>query len=267
MIGMTDQEIFSLDKEGFIPGPGENEKDFLDRVDRTKKKFEKGGWIPASHWSWVRESLYEILNVKPLYICAFYSNRRLAPWQGAAAWIEGREVSAIQLREGLRKGIYLGIYRREEILAHEAVHAIRSGFNEDRYEEFFAYMTSEKKWRRVLGPILQRPWEAWPFLLCAVGGIIWPACYLGAALWMGLGFYRLNRRHLRLRRASERILEVAGDAKGARAVLFRLTDEEIDRFAKGESIKTYAQKQNCLRWRAIRNYLQESYGKENCCDR
>jgi hypothetical protein len=256
---MTDQELFALDKEGFLPGPGESEKDFLSRVEGIRKKFAEGGWIPAPHWSWVNESLYEIFNVKPLYICAFYSNRSLAPWQAAASWIEGREVKAIQLREGLRKGRYLGLYRREEILAHEAVHAIRSGFNEDRYEEFFAYMTSEKRWRRVLGPILQRPWEAWPFLLCALGGAVWPVCYLGAALWAAMGFVRLIRCHWRLRRASERILERAGSARGARAVLFRLTDEEIERLAKEEWIE----ERECLRWRVIRNYLKESYGKES----
>ncbi len=264
---MKDQELFALDKEGFLPGPGEDEKKFLERVCRTKKRFEKGGWIPASHWDWVRESLNGIFNVKPLYIAAFYSNRDLAPWQGAAAWIDGRELNFIQLREGLKKGTYLGLYRREEILAHEAVHAVRSGFNEDRYEEFFAYMTSEKKWRRVLGPILQRPWEAWPFLLCTLGGAIWPACYLGAAVWSGMGFFRLIRRHIRLRRASGRIFEIVQDARMTRAVLFRLTDDEIEKFSKDEKIEDYAERQGCLRWRVIRNYLKEAYGKESHCGR
>lgn len=252
---MTDSELFALDKMGFIPGPGEKEEPFLARVAKTKEQFENGTWIPESHWDWVREYLDQLVNVKPLYICAFYSNRRLAPWQGAAAWIESRSLNSIQLREGLRKGAYLGIYSREEILAHEAVHAVRSGFNENQCEEFFAYMTSEKRWRRVLGPILRRPWEAWPFLFCASVGVIWPAGYLGAAFWAALGFSRLIKQHWRLKRAAAKILEKTGDARTTRAILFRLTDEEIEKFSKGMNIELFAQKQNCLRWRVIRKLL------------
>lgn len=252
---MTDRDLLTLDKMGFIPGPGESEDFFLARVDKTKKQFEQGHWIPEAHWDWVREYLDQLFHVKPLYICAFYSNKQLAPWQGAAAWIEGRSLSSIQLREGLAKGSYLRFYSREEILAHEAVHAARSGFNENRCEEFFAYMTSEKKWRRVLGPIIQNPWEVWPFLLCATLGAIWPIGYLGAAFWAGLGFFRLIKQHLILRRAATNILKETQNPLATRAILFRLTDEEIEEFGRGIDIQSFAKEQTCLRWRVIRNYL------------
>lgn len=257
---MTDDELLALNKIGFIPGPDEEEVPFLARVEAAKKKFREGAWIPEAHWDWVRESLGRMFDVKPLYICAFYSNRSLAPWQGAASWIEGRALSEIQLRQGLKKGSYLGLYEREEILAHEAVHAARSGFNESRSEEFFAYMTSSKKWRQVLGPILQRPWEVWPLLVALVGGMIWPTCYLAAALWLGVGFYRLIAQHRRLKKAADQILQSVGDPSKVRAILFRLTDEEIERFSKGEKIEKYAQSRQDLRWRLIRMYL---YGKES----
>lgn len=253
---MTDQDLLALDKIGFIPGPLENEDHFLERISSAKKKFNEGSHIPEAHWDWVREYLDQMFHVKPLYIRAFYSNKGLAPWQGGAAWIEGRALHSIQLREALKKGIFLGLYSREEILAHEAVHAARSGFNENRCEEFFAYMTSEKKWRRVLGPILQRPWEAWPFLLCNLAGPFFPAGYLGAGLWAALGFVRLIKQHWLLKRAAANILEITQDPRRTRAVLFRLTDEEIERFSKGEDIGLYSAKQNCLRWRVIRNYLK-----------
>lgn len=253
---MTDRELLALDKIGFIPGPGEDEANFLLRVANTKAQYEKGGWIPEAHWDWVREFLHELFDVKPLYICAFYSNKSLAPWQGAAAWIEGKKLSRIQLREGLKKGRYLGIYRREEILAHEAVHGARSGFNEDVSEEFFAYMTSEKRWRRVLGPILRRPWEAWPFFFSALGGIFWPPFHLFGAFWMGAGFCRLIKQHARLKRAADHIYKKTKDARRVRAILFRLTDEEIEQFSKQVSLDLYAAKQNCLRWKVIRTYLQ-----------
>jgi hypothetical protein len=253
---MTDQDLLALDKIGFIPGPGENEEQFLERISAAKKKFSEGNWLPESHWDWVREYLDQMFHVKPLYICAFYSNKGLTPWQGGAAWIEGRKLNSIQLREALRKKTFFGLYSREEILAHEAVHAARSGFDESRCEEFFAYMTSEKKWRRVLGPILQRPWEAWPFLLCNLVAPFWPAGYFVAGLWAALGFVRLIKQHWLLKRAAANILKTTRDPRRTRAVLFRLTDGEIKRFSRGENVMLFAEMQDCLRWRVIRNYLK-----------
>jgi hypothetical protein len=247
---MTNQEILMLNEEGFIPGPQETEEMFLKRVRETQEFFSNGEWIPEAHWSWVRPCMKEIFDFRPTCVAARYSNEKLTPWQGAVVWID--RVSTVQLREGLRKGSYLGIYSREEILSHESAHMARAGFNEDRYEEFFAHMTSDKKWRRVLGPIVQRPWEVWP-LLGAVGmGALYPICYWMAIVWIGLGFGRLIKRHQRLERAAGSILKVVEDERSARAVLFRLTDEEIDRFARGESVEMYAAQQNCLRWRLIR---------------
>ncbi len=248
---MTDSELLTLDKNGFIPGPNEEEKAFLARVASAKKKFEEGGWIPESHWDWVRNFLDELFNVKPLYICAFYSDRKLAPWQGAAAWIEGRKLDSVQLRRALKKGAYLRIYRREEVLAHEAVHAVRCGFDESRFEEFFAYMSSEKKVRRVLGPIVRRPWEIWPFLIALLGGIFFPLFYWVGSIWLALGFVRLIRNHLILNRAGKQVLKEVGDLKKMRSILLRLTDDEIEKFAKGDKFLTYAEKQSCLRWRVI----------------
>ncbi len=262
---MTDQELFAYDRSGFIPGPEEEESVFLNRIQGLKKRFDEGTWIPSSHWEWVREMLFNIFHVKPLYICAFYSNRSLSFWEAAAAWIEAGKLQAVQLCEGLRKGRYLGLYRREEILAHEAIHAVRAAFNEDRFEEFFAYMTSEKKWRRVLGPILRRPWEAWVFVLLALGGVMAPLFSLGALIWVVLGFTRLIRGHFLLRKAGMQIQAVVGDSGKTRAILLRLTDKEIVCFAKGINIQEYAKTKQCLRWRVLKNYLGESYGKENCC--
>jgi hypothetical protein len=260
--------LLELNREGFFPGPKETEKAFFQRVEEAKKYFlsspEK--WIPPAHWDWVNHSLEEIFDFRPLFFPALYSNVSLAPWQGAAAWIEGRSICVIQLRERFKKGAYLGLYQREEILAHEAVHAARCAFEEGRNEEFFAYMTSEKKWRRVLGPLLRSPWEIWPFLVGVTGGlfgelaaiywegaeVIYPLCFLGSAIWLSLGFYRLIRQHRILRRAAEHMRRSSVDERQVRAILLRLTDEEIERFSKGEEIETYAKAQTCLRWALIR---------------
>jgi hypothetical protein len=235
---MTDEELLSLNESGFIPGPAESLQDFVKRVESTKQAFLKLGVsaIPSSHWDWVGIKLREQFGFTPLCLPAFYSNRSLTPWQGAAAWVERGQILAIQLRESFRKGTFLGIYQRGEILAHEAVHAARSAFPSDRWDEFFAYMTSEISWRRVLGPIIQRPWEVWPFLLLCLMGVFFPIMFLGVALWVGCGFYRLICCHRILHRASVYLKKLGFTDQASRSVLLRLTDSEIVSLSRGTDI-------------------------------
>lgn len=247
---MSDEDLLLLNAQGFLPGPNETEGSFEARVNSVKALYDKGGWIPRPHWDWVRAHLKEIFDFEPHCLPAFYSNRGLTPWQGAASWIEEGRLSSVQLREALKKGSYLG-YQREEILAHEAVHAARSAFEEPISEEFFAYMTSEKAWRRILGPIVKRPWEVWVFLFATLLGWISPWGYLLSALWIGAGFCRLIRQHWKLRRGSEMLMKELKDKKKVRALLLRLTDREIDLFARGENLIAYAKTQESLRWKLI----------------
>ncbi len=248
---MTDVELLRMNVRGFIPGPSETEEMFLQRAAAVQKRCGEGEQIPRAHLDWVRLHLKELFDFEPECLPVFYSNRSLALWQGAASWIENGKLVSVQLREALRKGSYWG-YRRDEILAHEAVHAARSAFEEPGAEEFFAYMVSEKWWRRACGPMIQRPWEAWPFLFGVTAGMVFPVANLGAAAWVGLGFLRLMRLHRRLRRAGLNLMRVVGDAKRARAILVRLTDREIELLAKGADILAYAARRECLRWRLIR---------------
>jgi hypothetical protein len=253
---MTDEELLSYNHQGFIPGPAESEEKFLKRIESTKAAYLKLGVaaIPSSHWSWVESHLKEGFDFIPKSLPAFYSNRSLAPWQGAAAWVERDQVLAIQLKEAFQKGTFLGIYDRSEILAHEAVHAARSAFPADIWDEYFAYMTSSQAWRRILGPIVRRPLEVWPLLLFCILGPFIPLAFLFAALWIGLGFFRLIRGHLTLNKASL-TLQKKGIAKTAiRHILFRLTNDEIQRLAKGKDL----QKEKTIRWQLLNIYLREN---------
>lgn len=248
---LADSELLLFNIQGFIPGPSETEEDFIKRIASVRSAFEEGSWIPRAHWDWVRNHLKEVYDFEPGCLPAFYSNKGLTFWQGAASWIEGGRIASVQLREGLRKGSYLG-YSRSEILAHEAVHAARSAFDEPLFEEFFAFLVSEKWWRRAFGPIVQRPWEVWGFFVSLAAGIAAPWCSLAGALWIGAGLARLMRLHWKMRRAAKNLMAVIGDVKRTRAILVRLSDAEIDLFARGEDLFSYAECQNCLRWRLIR---------------
>ncbi len=267
---MNDEELLQLNREGFIPGPDEEEKLFLERVEKTKDRVRKEGGIPTAHWEWAGLRVKELFDFEPRWLPVIYSNKGLSLWEGAAAWIEEGTIHSIQLRTGLKKGQYLfGLYERDEILAHEAAHGARAAFEESGNEEFFAYATSDKKWRRVLGPLLRKDWEVWPFLIavfmavfCQWAAIYWDGfeigagiCFWMASLWIGLGFWRLIRHHRRLKMASKAALHLVRtpcNSSKARALLFRLTDREIDLLAEGKDFKKYAEAQNGLRWRLIR---------------
>jgi len=259
---ITDDELLSLSQSGFIPGPGESEENFSHRVSSTRQAFLKLGvaGIPESHWEWVGEKLRKLFGFTPDSLPAFYSNRSLAPWQGAAAWVERGQIIAIQLRNAFKKGSFLGMYKRSEILSHEAVHAARSAFPRDPWDEFFAYMVSEKAWRRALGPIIQRPWEVWPFLIFCVLGALQAIFFLGAAAWIGAGFFRLIRAHLTLSKASKE-LQKQMSGGDARALLLRLTGEEIQSLSEGKEIKTSED----LRGRLITIYREKVDDRKSRC--
>lgn len=260
---MTDDELLSYNHQGFIPGPNESEDEFLHRVKSVKQAFLKlgDGAIPSSHWGWVTSHLNDLFGFVPHSLPAFYSNRSLTPWQGAAAWVEHGKIIAIQLRQAFKKGSFLGLYERDEILGHEAVHAARSAFPKDRWDEYFAYMTSEKAWRRVLGPIIQSPWEVWPFLIFCLSAVFFPLAFIGAAIWIGLGFYRLVSSHRILAKAGAALLQRGYSKSQARVILFRLTEDEIRNVSRGINIFANQNERN-LRWRLLRIILGDIWHKK-----
>ncbi|MCC6127975.1 MAG: hypothetical protein IT584_02110 [Chlamydiae bacterium] len=255
----TDLELFELSQRGFIPGPGESEEQFCHRIDAAKvfftnppKELKAQDEIASPHWDWVRLHLKELYDFYPESLFAYYSNHKLAPWQGAASWIfdmGSGPLCAVQLRKGFSKGRYLKIYSRDEILAHEAVHAARCAFEEPIGEEFFAYFTSQTKWRRVLGPIIRRSWEVWLFLTSLIFGVF-SGYYLPAALLAALAFCRLFNCHRLLRRASVALSNKGLSSKNVRAIFLRLTDEEIRKLSRGKSLED----DDSPRFRILRMY-------------
>jgi len=246
---MTDQELLDFNAHGFIPGPNESEEAFLGRVEQIKGKEA----LPKAHWEWPRLQLKELFDFEPDSLSAYYSNKKLAPWQGAVCWIGEDNVPTLQLREGFKKGSYLKLYSRGEILAHESAHAARSAFDEPKFEEFFAYATAPRKWIRVLGPLFQRSWEPWILLITLASGFFFEFGWLLTAGWLLAAFLRLICGHICLSNAFAQIMGKVKDIKKARSVLFRLTDEEIKQLSKGK----WSEGDQTLRWRLIKLYLGE----------
>jgi hypothetical protein len=245
---MTDEELLDFNARGFIPGPEESEEAFKHRINAAQRAFSQREPLPKAHWEWVRLHLKGLFQFEPESLIAYYSNQKLAPWQGAACWIGEDRVPLLQLRNGFRKGSYWKLYSRGEILAHEAAHAARAAFDEPENEEFFAYATAARQWRRVLGPIFQRTWEPWLFVASVAVGLFWEIGWVMSAFLTAIGFWRLIRRHWRLSKAANHLMGRLKDIKTVRAVLFRLTDREIRIFSEGQ----WFEGDETLRWRLLR---------------
>jgi hypothetical protein len=242
---LDDAELLALDARGLFPGPDEEEEAFCARV-RAAPLPLPGTPLPEEHWEGARQTTRRLYGCAVDWVPACYSNRRLPWWQGAAAWICGTR-SFIQLREGLRQGRYLGIYSRDEVLAHEAAHACRSAFSEPRFEEVFAYQTSKSAFRRYAGPLFQRPWEAAVWMALAAIAFWTPLPLLaGCAACLGRLIYYQRALRLCLKRLASQLR----DPSQALAVAFRLTDREILQAARGRLTPTPT-----LRWRLLRFYF------------
>ena len=248
-----------LQQKGFIPGDNENEEEFFIRVKNAyafQKNpysfFEKAPPIPFSnpipwhHWDWAKKNLKKFFFVSPDWIVGFYENKKILPWQGGVCWTffeEKKKFSFLQLRKTFKKGKLLGLYSKEELLAHEAVHVMRAGFSDSPYEELFAYFVSDSFIRRIFGPFFQKSWE--PILICfplflipMLGEIAFENFLItifallisfGSIAWLG---FRLAILRYRFNKVFKKLANLLGSHQMAMQVLFRLSGREISELAK-----------------------------------
>lgn len=256
---ITDAELLVYNQRGLIPGPNESEKSFLNRIESIKNApfslpghpLEEKDWEGACH---LTRRLFDIV---PNWIPGFLSNKGLPFWQGAAAWISEDEMQLplIQIKPGIRSN---------EVLAHEALHAVRMAYNESCFEEFFAYQTSSLKWKRWLGPIFRTSKESYVFIASLFVSMAYDAMQLffnwpvfpTALIPLSLaafGFARLFFTRRAFGRSRESLKKLVKRTDIVNAVLFRLTDQEIWLFSKmtKNDIQDYIQSQDSLRWRSI----------------
>lgn len=286
---LSDEELVALGREGFFVGPKEEEEAFRLRVNFLKK-FKKDpdrcvNDLPLNRekvclkeWEPLLKSFEKKMGAAPRWFFAYYSNDRLAPWQGAVCWIFthscGFNFPSVQLRKGFKKGRVF-LCSRDEVLQHEAVHALRSSFSEPRYEEIFAHFLSQQKWRRFLGAVFRTPKEALFFgvlCFCLIATevsvfflesvplmfffqVIATFCLCACVLYF---IIRLIRDKRSLKQALKIISKLVSSSIDPYLVALRLSDAEVILFAKSslEKVRSYiktAQKHS-LRWR--QTYLQ-----------
>lgn len=285
---MTIDKLLSYNAEGLIPGPAETEDFFLKRVDYCLHLREKiGETLPfevsaeASKETVLSpcKQVRALYDIEPAWVPVFFSNYQLAPWHGGCAWIfqlhEQEPTAAFfQLRRRLQNSqTYLGIYDRDELMAHELVHVGRMMFEEPRYEEILAYRTSFHSWRRWWGPLVQSSAESAWFVFLLLPLLLLDAYLLLSGdlelytnvMWLKLlplglvaaAVVRLYRRQSTFSSALKNLQGLFNEGK-AEAVIYRLTDHEIESFAgmSVEEIREYIDREGSLRWAVIKKAYQ-----------
>ena len=248
---LSDKMLVEKNKRGLIHAPDESDDAYLLRCKLAKKRDS----FPHSQLA------ADLFDIEPDWVNLRYSDQRLRLWEGGCTWIESNHIT-LQLRKVFeKKSRYLG-YSRDEIIAHELVHVVRSSFEEPIFEEILAYQTSTSLLRRFFGPIFRSSKESVFFIisLCVacfatLFATFQTFVYLGALGVVAGGTFRLLKAQRIFSQTRKKIGQIVGKEK-ALAVMLRLTDREIIRFSKmeKEQIVSYAVKMSRTqtRWRQIR---------------
>jgi hypothetical protein len=285
---MTNQSI-EYNRLGLIPGPNEEERAYYERATYAlqlknhipKMLAEELPFAPEemnASTTFLKEGCEEsirLYNIYPEWVPLFFSNYKLSFWVGGCAWIfqhtkESPTSAFFQLRNQFKTSdTYLGIYNRTELLSHELSHVGRMMFEEPKFEEVLAYRSSKSKFRQFFGPIVQSSYESMIFVLFLVMVIaldfydISNDAYSPSSLsfWgrIGLlilvisGVARVCLRQYQFKKCLDNLKKLFDKQETADAVIYRLTDNEIQSFGRltPEEIKNYAQQKKDFRWKVI----------------
>ena len=218
----TDEQLLSLAKRGLIAGPTDDTASFKKRIDAL-----------TSH----KKISFRDFDIDWLEVT--YSKKKLPFWQGGCTWIDEIGTPSLQLHPNFSKKSHHFGYKKEEVLDHEFIHVLRSAFDEPIYEEIFAYQTSQKWWRRHLGPLFRSNKEAFFLLL----PIVLPILIIPV-----MSFFAIRHK-----RALTSLAKAAEHFPQKKLALF-LTDREIRDFARQspDQVRQYIKENPTLRWRQLR---------------
>lgn len=151
------EELARYNKRGLVIGPAES----IDSFKRRALSMSPKEPIPLP-----------LYGAAPDYI--EFTDEKVPFWQGGYA--EGHRVT-------LSKRV-----NKNELLQHEAVHVLRSHFEEPQFEEYFAYQTSKHWYRRFFGPMLKSNIDVGFFVAASALALL----HLGPLL-LTLAFFLIRR--------------------------------------------------------------------------
>lgn len=248
---VTDKELEEFYLQGFIPSEDEGEEAFLKRIayslDIKKHLTVHFGNESPEFLTDQQKLLKEAKNfygIDPSWIPIFFSNDKLLPWQGAAAWIfELEDQSPLSAMIQIRKNSWSCLGSKEEIITHEASHIGRMKYEEKKYEEFLAYASSSSSLRRYLGPLFRSSFESiffmsllilvvmFDFALLMSGSIMWYDRFMVFKLvplfYLSYLVIRLILQHRTFNKALEKV--------NSFKLVYLMLDCEIDCFAHKSS--------------------------------
>jgi len=250
-------------RQGIFALPEDTTDSYAERIERYVLQEEVSQHLAP------REVVRRLYGVDPSWVPVVYSKQGLYPWEAGCTWY-GESLAdppSIQLAPHFQKAsTYFGCYHRDEVLAHEYVHAVRAPLGSQSFEEIFAYYVShdfaKRRLRTFLGPLFEKPSESL-FLVVLLslfviislmeleGFILFTALFTGGTLAYFFG--RLVLRWRQWWRCRRRLEPLAGQA--TLALMLRLSDEEVVRFSQLTSQKIAEwitdQKQNNFRWQLL----------------
>ncbi len=256
-------DLFELNYRGFLPRENEDEATFFHRIAQYER-------AKSNYYSDAVLSLCDTLfDAKPDWVPIIEEQKGLAPWQGAALWVQEDDAPSIQVSPRLNAKGLKKWYPKEEVIAHELIHAIRLPLNASRFEEMIAYKTSANPIRRYLGGLIRHPYEVYILLASLVlswTGIFWNALFTALPLLVLLGaFVRLVYTHSVFKKCEKKLAALLKDKSKAFALIVRLTDREIALFARlsSQDIHSYIANNKQLRWKMLSAvYIQKASGED-----
>lgn len=279
-------QILKWNSEGIIPGPKESEESFLKRalyLETFKAKVKEELQLTPKEEEISDSILMEALpearlhyGIEPSFAPLFFSNEKLAPWHGGTSWIVQLEKDSptaafIQLKKCFFQKQRALFYNRTEIIVHELSHIGRMAFDSPVYEEIIAWSSSPNAFRRLVGPLFFSITETsvFVFVLLTLFLLDVMVLFLGSPalfeelqmlktlplLYLLYAGVRLLKKQRSFAKCLKNLQVLTSSEDQARAILYRLTDEEIALFSKEEPsfIARYIQDnaQLSLRWRVI----------------
>ena len=281
--------IAELDAAGFLPVPGESERDFIARAEgilACHRDFDEAlelegelrvfDFVQVSREEKIDpeiidksgEVTWNLYRFKAPHVPGFFLSRSVGLlWGGCLIGDPDERFSLFLIRNVFRTRERWLFYRRTELFAHELCHSMRMELHESTLEEYFAYQTSPSMLRRYLGNCFIHDWDAvlfvLPTLLLLGATIVRDFLYHSFWVWPFWVLAFIYPAFLLFRNArSRRVVKKAGknlkkfQIPYVEPILFRCTREELlqlgklaDRAAFDRYASDLAEKE--LRWKII----------------
>ncbi len=282
----SEKALIKFDSHGLPPAPGEDFPEYAQRMSRLagaldelekelsgKKTFEVAPGIKIAGNARLPQKIYsealtiteKLYKVSPDWVPGFFANESFgAMWGGCALSDPQSNLVLFIIRKvfsGKKRWLF---YRREELMAHELIHAAHQALNEIQFEEYFAYRSAFSPLRKFFGGCFIYKFDAMLFLLPIMLLPAAQACYIFRLIdlpmwifWMIAAIYplfltiRCTYNNLIVARARKFLQQ--NNIADPDAVLFRMTSEEISLLAG----KIMPQGSD-LRWRIIRRFMKKN---------